>query len=108
MVSEVYAELRRLAQQYLSEERKEHTLQATALVHEAFVRLHGPREIPWQNRAHYYAAAAQAMRRVLIDHARAKGTQKRGGGAAKVALELVGLPDLAQDDQPRAMASTLR
>jgi hypothetical protein len=48
------------------------------------------------------------MRRILIDHARAKGTQKRGGGAAKVALELVGLPDLAQDDQPRAMASTLR
>ena len=101
IVAEVYAELRRLAQQYLSAERKDHTLQATALVHEAFARLQGPREVPWQNRAHYYAAAAQAMRRILIDHARARGSQKRGGSrpGAKVALEMVGLPDLAQEDQ---------
>lgn len=73
----VYAQLRAAAQRALASERPDHTLQATALVHEAYMRLAGPRELPWQNRAHFYAAAAQAMRRILIDHARAKGA--RGG-----------------------------
>ena len=73
----VYAQLRAAAQRALASERPDHTLQATALVHEAYMRLAGPRDLPWQNRAHFYAAAAQAMRRILIDHARAKGA--RGG-----------------------------
>jgi len=73
----VYAQLRAAAQQAIAAERPDHTLQATALVHEAYMRLAGHRELPWQNRAHFYSAAAQAMRRILIDHARAKGA--RGG-----------------------------
>ena len=76
----VYAQLRAAAAVALARESPSHTLQPTALVHEAYVRLAGPREIPWQNRAHFYAAAAEAMRRILIDHARAK--QARGGRPA--------------------------
>jgi RNA polymerase sigma-70 factor, ECF subfamily len=100
----VYDELRRAAQQCLKGERAGHTLQATALVHEAYVKLVGPREIPWQNRAHFYAAAVQAMRRIMIDHARARTAASRGGGhgeslmeaegARRAALGLSGLPDL--------------
>ena len=78
----IYAQLRAAAQQALAAERPGHTLQATALVHEAYMRLAGPRELPWQNRAHFYAAASQAMRRILIDYARAKGA--RGGNHAKL------------------------
>jgi len=85
----VYAQLRAAAQQAIASERPDHTLQATALVHEAYLRLAGPRELPWQNRAHFYAAAAQAMRRILIDHARAKGA--RGGKHRK----LTEFPDAA-------------
>ena len=85
----VYAQLRAAAQQAIASERPDHTLQATALVHEAYMRLAGPRKLPWQNRAHFYAAAAQAMRRILIDHARAKGA--RGGRHQK----LTEFPDAA-------------
>jgi len=73
----VYAQLRAAAAIALAKESPAHTLQPTALVHEAYLKLLGPREIPWQNRAHFYTAAAQAMRQILIDHARAK--QARGG-----------------------------
>jgi RNA polymerase sigma factor (TIGR02999 family) len=73
----VYDQLRAAAQLNLASERGGHTLQATALVHEAYVKLVGPRQIPWANRAHFYSAAAQAMRRILIDHARAR--KVRGG-----------------------------
>lgn len=83
----VYDQLRRDAQAQMAVERAGHTLSATALVHEAFLKLAGPREIPWQNRAHFYAAAAEAMRRVLLDHARSKGRLKRGGGARHVDLD---------------------
>ncbi|MFO0857058.1 MAG: ECF-type sigma factor [Phycisphaerales bacterium] len=76
----VYQQLRAAAQRELSGERPSHTLQATALVHEAYLKLVGPREVPWANRAHFYAAAAEAMRRVLLDHAKRKGRVKRGGG----------------------------
>jgi RNA polymerase sigma factor (TIGR02999 family) len=90
----VYEQLRAAAQRSLNAERAGHTLQATALVHEAFLKLIGPREIPWQNRAHFYAAAAEAMRRILVDHARSKATQKRGGDEARrAAVRLSGLPD---------------
>lgn len=75
----VYRELRRLAGNYLRRERKEHTLQPTALVNEAYLRLVDQRDAKWQNRAHFYGIAAQLMRRILVDHAREKHAEKRGG-----------------------------
>lgn len=68
----VYDQLRKAAQLDLAHERADHTMSATALVHEAYLRLIGPRQIPWQNRGHFYTAAAQSMRRILIDHARSR------------------------------------
>ncbi len=95
----VYDQLRRAAQHQLLAERPGHTLSATALVHEAYLRLAGPREVPWRGRAHFYAATAEAMRRILLDHARAKGTAKRGGAEArKAALDLSGLPDTSSPE----------
>ncbi len=83
----VYAELRRLAHRYMHRERVGHTLQTTALVHEAFLRfLNFPQE-QWHNRAHFYAIAAQMMRRILVDYARTDQRTKRGGAATRVALE---------------------
>jgi len=82
----VEAELRRLARGYMARERRGHTLQATALVNEAFVRLTGARRLRWQDRAHFLGIAARLMRRVLVDHARARGYQKRGGGGRRVTL----------------------
>lgn len=75
----LYNQLRAAAQQHMAQERPGHTLAATALVHEAYLKLIGPRDIPWQNRAHFYAAAAEAMRQILLDHAKAKARLKRGG-----------------------------
>lgn len=95
----VYAQLRAAAAIALAHESPAHTLQPTALVHEAYLKLLGPRDLPWQNRAHFYAAAAQAMRRILIDHARAK--QARGGRGGREpnrppAADLpANLPDIA-------------
>jgi len=83
----VYDELRRLARRYMRQERPDHTLQATALVHEAYLRLVEPKEMSWQGRAHFFAVAAQSIRRILIDHARGHQTAKRGGTVQKVALE---------------------
>lgn len=77
----VYEELRRLAEHYLRQERPGHTLQPTALVHEAYLRLSGRRELKLRNRTHFYGAAAQVMRRVLVDHARRRRSLKRGGPA---------------------------
>jgi len=78
----VYEQLRSVAQRRLEEERSGHTLSATGLVHEAYLKLVGPREIPWAGRGHFYAAAAEAMRRILLDHARARG--RRGGGSLRL------------------------
>ena len=75
----VYDELRALAQARLQRERPDHTLQATALVHEAYMRLGGGEQQSWDDRAHFYRAAAEAMRRILIEHARGRGRLKRGG-----------------------------
>lgn len=75
----VYEQLRRLAQQQMNAERRDHTLQATALVHEAYARLVGDRPVAWANRAHFFSAAAEAMRRILIEHARSRARLKRGG-----------------------------
>jgi RNA polymerase sigma factor (TIGR02999 family) len=80
----VYDELRKLAAHYLSKERPDHTLQPTALVHEAYLRLAGIRDMELRNRAHFYGAAAQVMRRVLVDHARQRRALKRGGPASPV------------------------
>jgi len=79
LVPLVYSELKKLARVYLSRERREHTLQATALVNEAYLRLVNQRDVEWQGRAHFFGIAAQVMRRILVDHARSRGAAKRGG-----------------------------
>lgn len=89
----LYAELRALAQRQLANERAGHTLNATALVHEAFARLGGSDRSAWTSRAHFCAVAARAMRRILVDHARARRTLKRGGGAVRADLTLVAAPE---------------
>jgi len=87
LVPIVYAELRRTAARYMSNERTPHTLQATALVNEVYLRLVQIRRVGWRDRAHFFAMAARLMRRVLVDHARARGYQKRGGGARSLPLD---------------------
>jgi RNA polymerase sigma factor (TIGR02999 family) len=82
----VHAELRRIARRQMSQERDGHTLQATALVNEAYLRLAGQDRFEWHNRTHFFAVCAQVMRHVLIDHARAHARDKRGGGAVQVSL----------------------
>ncbi len=83
----VYDELHRLASGQLRDERPDHTLQPTALVHEAFLRLFGnKKDVEWHNRAHFFGAAATAMRRILVEYARSKGAQKRGGDGRKISL----------------------
>jgi RNA polymerase sigma-70 factor (ECF subfamily) len=83
----VYDELHKLARRYMSRERKGHTLQTTALINEAYVRLVDQRNVHWSNRSHFFAISAQIMRRILIDHARRHAYAKRGGGARQVSLE---------------------
>jgi RNA polymerase sigma-70 factor (ECF subfamily) len=84
----VYDELRRLANHYLQRERSDHTLQSTALVHEAYLRLAGPNTPQWQNRAHFFGIAARVMRQILVEYARAHSAAKRGGvGACKITLD---------------------
>ena len=83
----VYDELHRLARRYMSRERKGHTLQTTALINEAYVRLVDQKNVQWANRSHFFAISAQIMRRILIDHARRHAYAKRGGGAQQVSLE---------------------
>jgi RNA polymerase sigma factor (TIGR02999 family) len=83
----VYEELRRLARNYLARERADHTLQATALVHEAYLRLVDESRLTWKDRAHFYGIAARLMRRILVDHARAHNAAKRGGLEQKVTLD---------------------
>ena len=86
LLPHVYGELRRQAARFLRQERPGHTLQATALVHEAFLKL-VDQHASWQNRAQFFGIAAQLMRRILVDHARGHGAAKRGGGAARVELD---------------------
>ncbi len=85
----VYNELRRLAHSYLSHERPDHTLQTTALVHEAYLKLIDQRSVNWQNRAQFFAISAQAMRRILLDNARRHTAAKRGSGGQKISLDEV-------------------
>ncbi len=120
----VYDELRRLAGYKMANEAPGHTLQATALVHEAWLRLVGSKQQSWENRTHFFAAAAEAMRRILVEHARRKQSLKRGGGAGhdeldESALVLTAPPDellavhealdkLATEDPPAAELVKLR
>ena len=90
LAPKVYAELRRIAARALASERRDHTLQSTALVHEAFLKLVDQRSVDWQSRAHFFGLAAQLMRRILVDHARRVGRVKRGGDAPTVSLEAAG------------------
>jgi RNA polymerase sigma factor (TIGR02999 family) len=83
----VYAELRAIAGRYFSREASNHTLQSTALVHEAYLRLIGQQRVQWQNRAHFFGIAAQMMRRILVDHARHQQRAKRGGSDATLSLD---------------------
>jgi RNA polymerase sigma factor (TIGR02999 family) len=83
----VYAEVRKLAQSYLRRERPDHTLQPTALVNEAYLRLVDQRDVDWNSRSHFFGIAAQIMRRVLVDHARARNAEKRGSGVVPVAFD---------------------
>lgn len=87
----VYEELRRMAHRHMRKESPGHTLQTSALVHEAFVRLADQKEVHWQNRAHFFGLASQMMRRVLVDHARGRQVAKRGGDARKVSLDEVAI-----------------
>ena len=105
----VYEELRKLARNYLQRERSDHTLQATGLVHEAYLRLVDQSSMSWQNRAHFFAVAAQVMRRILVDYARSHRAAKRGGDREKIefdealapsdekAVDLIALDDALQD-----------
>jgi RNA polymerase sigma factor (TIGR02999 family) len=89
----VYDELRRLAHHYLRQERTDHTLQSTALVHEAYMRLAGQSPPQWQNRAHFFGIAAHIMRQILVEYARGRGAAKRGGSQCRVTLdETIALP----------------
>lgn len=87
LMSVVYEELHRLARRYMRRESPGHTLQTSALVHEAFLRLVDQRNVHWQNRAHFFGIAAQMMRRILVDYARSRSNAKRGGGAQKLSLD---------------------
>jgi len=87
LIPMVYNELHRLARHYMRGERGDHTLQTSALVNEAYMRLAGEHGIDWKNRAHFFGVSAQIMRRILVDHARTRDAQKRGGGTRKISLE---------------------
>ena len=109
----VYEELRALAGNYMRQERGGHTLQATALTHECYLRLRGKAQVSWQNRAHFLAVAAQAMRRILVDHARGKRRKKRGGDLERTGLDQIAAPGggpdldlLALDDALGKLAET--
>jgi RNA polymerase sigma factor (TIGR02999 family) len=95
----VYGELRRIAARQLRRERPDHTLQPTALVHEAYMRLVDQRHVDWDGRAHFFGVAARVMRRILVDHARRHGAEKRGDGVPRVPLEqaagVAGSPELS-------------
>ncbi|HXS92301.1 MAG TPA: sigma-70 family RNA polymerase sigma factor [Steroidobacteraceae bacterium] len=101
----MYEELRQLAQRHLQRERSNHTMQKTALVNEAFVRLVGQQSVDWQSRAHFIGLASKLMRRVLVDYARARLADKRGGGVGVLSLDEMAAPeaDEAPDTTPTAL-----
>jgi RNA polymerase sigma factor (TIGR02999 family) len=104
----VYTELRRLAAWRLAQERPGQTLQATALVHEAYLRLVGQDDLRWQGRRHFFAAAAEAMRRILVESARRKRRLKHGGQVERVDIEAIDLPSPMPDDELLALDEALQ
>jgi RNA polymerase sigma factor (TIGR02999 family) len=104
----VHAELRRIAKRQMSQERAGHTLQATALVNEAYLKLAGQEGFEWHDRAHFYAVCAQVMRHILIDHARGHARDKRGGGAIQVSLNEVAVMPAEQAGDFVALDEALR
>lgn len=104
----VYDELRRLARSYLRRERTDHTLQPTALVNEAYLKLIGQTRVNWQNRSHFFGIAAQVMRRVLVDHARAHASEKRGGPQRKLSLDEANVPAGERASELLALDEALR
>ena len=104
----VYDELRRIARRHMSHERSGHTLQTTALVNEAYLRLVSQKEVRWQDRAHFFALSAQLMRHILIDHARKRGVKKRGGGGQQVTLDEVAIVSQERDDELMALDEALK
>jgi RNA polymerase sigma-70 factor, ECF subfamily len=104
----VYEQLRLIAVRRLRGERPDHTLQATALVHEAYMRLAGQREVRWQNRAQFFAVASQAMRRILVDYARTQRRTKRGGNQVRVRLDDVSIPSPQISEEILAVDESLR
>ncbi|CAN5558180.1 sigma-70 family RNA polymerase sigma factor [soil metagenome] len=104
----VYDELRRLARSYLQRERPGHTLQPTAVVHEAYLRLVQEKEIDWENRSHFFAIAARVMRQILVNYALAHRTGKRGGGARKLSLEAAEFVPQESADDLLALDEVLR
>jgi len=103
----VYAELRRLAHRYMNRERGGHTLQTTALVNEAYLKLIDSSRVRWQNRAHFFAVSAQLMRRILVDFARSRHYQKRGGSAQRVSLDEALVVSAARGDDLVALDEAL-
>jgi len=108
VVAQVYEQLRGIASQRLSRERADHTLQATALVNEAFLRLKGDRQLTWEERDSFFMAASEAMRRILVDHARKKKSQRRGGGKKPIAIDVVDLAVSADEDGVEALEVALK
>ncbi len=106
LLPDVYVQLRRAAQQHMNSERPGHTLSATAVVHEVYLKLCGPREIPWSSRAQFYTAAAEAMRQILLDHAKARKRHKRGGAHVRVDLDATH-PSVGHDGQHTAVFELL-
>lgn len=111
LVPMVYDELRRLARYYLASQRSDHTLQSTAIVHEAYLRLAGRDSVHWENRSHFFAVAAQLMRRILVDHARKRNAAKRGGTHLTLVVDEAAEPSsqreldlVALDDALKALA----
>jgi RNA polymerase sigma-70 factor (ECF subfamily) len=102
LIPAIYDELRRMAARYLRRERSGHTLETSALAHEAYLRLVDQNRVIWRNRAHFFAIAAQMMRRILVDHARSQRYAKRGGGARKLSLDEA--PEIAREPLPEMLA----
>ena len=107
LLPRIYGELRKLAGQMMAQEAPGQTLQATALVHEAWLRLGGDQQPEWRNHSHFFAAAAEAMRRILIDNARRRKAQRHGGGAERVNIDILDLATGIDDDQLLALHDAL-
>ncbi len=108
LLSLVYDQLRRLAAKQMSHEIPGQTLQPTALVHEGFLKLIGDRDVPWQNRRHFYVAAAEAMRQILLDHARSRGRLKRGGNRRRVPLSMADVAESWNLEETVSLDDALR